>query len=64
MYATKEAIIGKEHLKTLGLYDGPANGAFSLQTMDALKRFQTSINFEATGFPDQMTLWRLLRGSP
>jgi hypothetical protein len=61
-----QAVISRiqQHLHARGLYDGPVNGAFSLQTIDALKRFQTSIAFEATGFPDQMTLWRLLRSEP
>lgn len=51
-------------LSAHGLYAGPANGAFSLQTIDALKQFQSSIGFEATGFPDQLTMWRLLRSEP
>jgi hypothetical protein len=50
----------QQALHALGLYDGPANGAFSEQTGEALKRYQTSIGFDPSGFPDQMTVWRLL----
>lgn len=49
-------------LESAGYYKGPVNGAFSPGTVDALKEFQESIGFKATGFPDQATLWRLLRG--
>lgn len=38
-----------------------ASGTFDDQTIDAVKRFQASIKFDPTGYPDQATLWRLLR---
>ncbi len=44
-----------------GFYNGPVNGEFTPQTVAAIKKFQKSIDFEPTGFPDQTTLWRLLR---
>lgn len=44
-----------------GFYVGPIDGELSPPTVEALKRFQVSIDFEGTGFPDQTTLWRLLR---
>lgn len=48
-------------LAELGLYHGEADGRFSDQTRSALIAFQSDIGFEMTGFPDQTTLWRLLR---
>jgi len=44
-----------------GLYRGAADGRFTDETRSALIAFQTDLKFEATGFPDQLTLWRLLR---
>lgn len=44
-----------------GLYKGAVDGRFTDETRSALIAFQSDINFESTGFPDQMTLWRLLR---
>lgn len=43
------------------LYQGSIDGRFSAETSKALAAFQTDIKFTATGFPDQATLWRLLR---
>lgn len=48
-------------LKDKGYYSGPANGSFTGETQAAVAKFQKSIEFEATGFPDQLTLWRLMR---
>lgn len=48
-------------LSAEGFYAGAIDGELSPPTVEALKRFQESIGFEATGFPDQTTLWRLLR---
>ncbi len=48
-------------LRKAGHYRGKANGEFTPQTAKALEAFQKSIGFEPTGFPDQTTLWRLLR---
>lgn len=50
-------------LKSRGLYDGEIHGDYSPETADAVRRFQESIDFEATGFPDQLTLWTLMRAS-
>jgi murein L,D-transpeptidase YcbB/YkuD len=44
-----------------GHYQGTVNGEFDSATREALKRFQQSNNLKATGFPDQVTLWRLLK---
>lgn len=48
-------------LASLGLYQGPVDGRFTDATRSALMAFQSDIEFEPTGFPDQTTLWRLLR---
>lgn len=44
-----------------GLYKGAVDGRFTGATRSALIAFQSGIKLEATGFPDQTTLWRLLR---
>lgn len=44
-----------------GLYHGAANGRFDAHTREAIQSFQRTVDFEPTGFPDQATLWRLLR---
>jgi hypothetical protein len=43
----------------IGLYEGEQDGAYSPHLQESIRRYQTSINFKATGFPDQLTLWRL-----
>lgn len=48
-------------LTQLNLYKGPVNGVFSDATQAALMAYQSDIRFAPTGFPDQATLWRLLR---
>lgn len=48
-------------LTRLGLYKGEVDGRFTDQTRSALLAFQSDLGFETTGFPDQATLWRLLR---
>lgn len=48
-------------LSELGYYSGEINADYNESTIKALKAYQESINFEVTGFPDQMTLWRLFR---
>lgn len=48
-------------LKKDGFYGGDVNGEFTPETSSAVGAFQKSIGFEPTGFPDQATLWRLLR---
>ena len=48
-------------LTRLGLYKGKVNGRFSDATRSAIIAFQSDLDFDKTGFPDQTTLWRLLR---
>ncbi|WP_227815161.1 peptidoglycan-binding domain-containing protein [Nitrogeniibacter aestuarii] len=48
-------------LKAAGLYQGKADGQYSPALSSGIAKYQTSIGFEPTGFPDQATLWRLLR---
>lgn len=48
-------------LTQLGLYKGQVDGRFTDETRSALIAFQSDIGHESTGFPDQTTLWRLLR---
>jgi len=50
----------QQKLKAGGFYKGPINGAYDAATQEAMKAFQTSIKFQPTGFPDQLTLLRLL----
>lgn len=45
-------------------YQGPVSGRFNQDTRAAVQAFQRSVNFRDTGFPDQVTLWRLLRQEP
>lgn len=51
----------QEALAARQFYQGAADGNFSEETKAALAAFQKDIQFEPTGFPDQATLWRLLR---
>lgn len=51
----------QQRLAGLGLYQGGAHGRWTDATAAALMAFQSDIGFEMTGFPDQATLWRLLR---
>ena len=48
-------------LTQLGLYKAPVDSAYTDATRSALMAFQSDIGFEMTGFPDQATLWHLLR---
>lgn len=48
-------------LQQRGLYKGKIDGRYTEQTKSALIAFQSNMNFELTGFPDQTTLWRLFR---
>lgn len=54
----------QNRLQTAGFYAGTLNGKYTPQTMEAMRKFQTSIGFDPTGFPDQLTLWRLMRSEP
>jgi hypothetical protein len=44
-----------------GFYTGAIDGRFTDKTKAGLSAFQSDIKFKASGFPDQTTLWRLLR---
>jgi hypothetical protein len=44
-----------------GLYKGEVDGHYNEGTKSALIAFQSDIRFDKTGFPDQASLWRLLR---
>lgn len=50
-------------LASKGLYKGKITGNYDQATTAAMKNFQESVKLKPTGFPDQLTLWRLLRGS-
>ena len=51
----------QEQLTSAGFYKGKINGTYGQLTIKAMEAFQRSAKFNPTGFPDQMTLWRLLR---
>ena len=51
----------QKKLLSAGFYTGKIDGDYGQSTIDAMKRYQRSIDFNPTGFPDQMTLWRLFR---
>lgn len=51
----------QSELTQLGLFKGELDGRYTDATKAALIAFQSDLDFETTGFPDQTTLWRLLR---
>ncbi len=51
----------QRRLAAAEFYQGDIDGTFNPATRDALKLFQQSRQLEPTGFPDQVTLWRLLK---
>lgn len=51
----------QRELAQRGLYLAGIDGVFTDATRSAIIAFQTDIGLETTGFPDQTTLWRLLR---
>jgi AcrR family transcriptional regulator len=51
----------QQRLKDEGFYAGDASGEFTPATIEGISRYQKSVGLEATGFPDQTTLWRLIR---
>lgn len=51
----------QQALKQRGLYKGEIDGKFTERTKSAIIAFQSDLEYEMTGFPDQTTLWRLLR---
>ena len=56
---TIQRVQSKLHAR--GLYKGAIDGRFTEDTKTALIAFQSDLDFETTGFPDQTTLWRLFR---
>ena len=51
----------QEKLAARGLYKNPVDGIYTEATRSAIMAFQSDLEFETTGFPDQATLWRLFR---
>ena len=51
----------QERLAARGLFKDEPDGRYTEATRSALIAFQSDIEFETTGFPDQTTLWRLFR---
>ena len=49
----------KRKLAKAGFYVGDINSAYGPQIQEAMQAFQESIALQPTGFPDQLTLWRL-----
>jgi len=54
----------QEELKRRGHYRGEPTGEFETATEKAVAAFQRAQKLTPTGFPDQTTLWRLLRRTP
>lgn len=53
----------QEKLSDQGFYGGPLNAKFDAETKRAFKAYQTSIGFNPTGFPDQLSLWQMFTDS-
>lgn len=53
----------QQKLAATGLYRGKIDGVYGEAMIDAMKNYQSAIKFKPTGFPDQATLWRLLRST-
>jgi len=51
----------QKELTRLGLFKDEIDGRYTDATRSAIIAFQSDLDFEMTGFPDQTTLWRLLR---
>ena len=49
----------QQKLGSLGVYVGKVDGRFGPALQEAIAAYQRSIAFDPTGFPDQLTLWRL-----
>jgi murein L,D-transpeptidase YcbB/YkuD len=52
----------QEKMTAAGFYDGKVDGTYDSQVQEAMGAFQKSIGLQPTGFPDQLTLWRLFNG--
>ncbi|MGY5453488.1 peptidoglycan-binding domain-containing protein [Agarivorans sp. MS3-6] len=46
-------------LASIGFYHGDINSEFNNEAENSIKKFQSSVGLNPTGFPDQITLWRL-----
>lgn len=53
----------QQRLKAAGFYNGKIDADYGKGMIGAVKSYQESIGFNPTGFPDQATLWRLLRAA-
>lgn len=53
----------QQRLHSLGFYKGKIDSSFGKLMIESLKQYQLSIRFHPTGFPDQATLWHLLRSA-
>jgi len=51
----------QSRLQEEGFYSGPISGEYTALMVEAVKQYQESVGLNATGFPDQVTLWRLMR---
>ena len=51
----------QESLAARGLLDIEATGQWNVATERAVAKYQESVGMDGTGFPDQATLWQLLR---
>lgn len=52
------------NLSQLGHLDAPVSETWDEPTTRALAAYQSAKSLEATGFPDQITLWRLFSDNP
>lgn len=51
-------------LTAAGIYVGETSGVYDAELEAAMRTFQESIGLHPTGFPDQLTLWRLFNEGP
>ncbi len=53
----------QQKLTSAGFYNGKIDGSYGKEMLMAMQSYQKSIAFKPTGFPDQASLWRLLRAA-
>jgi hypothetical protein len=51
----------QQQLGHLGLFNSDEDGQFGAALREAIAAYQRSIDLNPTGFPDQLTLWRLFK---
>lgn len=57
----RDVLVQMQHrLTKAGYYKGAASGDFNAETLAAMKQFQRANGLEASGFPDQKTLLKLM----